>query len=92
MNKECTHNEYYGQFVTDSIIRSVKSFIGEDRIRNSTDPHFNDIPLHLWDRLSDSMKSQLTIFDEYEDGKKYYSLCSGVCTLKQAARMIKESM
>lgn len=51
LNKECTHDEYYRQFVSDGVIDMVGSVIGVDRIKASNDPHFNDIPLREWDKL-----------------------------------------
>lgn len=47
MEGEVNHDDYYGQFVTDGVIR----LLDQDRVKNSTDPHFNDIPLLHWDRL-----------------------------------------
>lgn len=47
-----SHEDYYSQFVTPAILETVAKSIGRDRIKASTDPHFNDIPLHLWDRVS----------------------------------------
>lgn len=40
MRHEFTHNEYYGQFVTELIIEIVGTFIGEVTIKNSNDPLF----------------------------------------------------
>ena len=52
MDKECSHDEYYGQFVTASLCHTVSSAVGEDKIKRSTDPHFNDISLDQWDSLN----------------------------------------
>lgn len=45
-----------------AVRRMVFNFIGMDRIRSSTDPDFNDIPLDKWeciaDLLSDNTKRQ----------------------------------
>ena len=87
MSNKCSHREYYAQFVTPYIKAVVlKRF---PRIAESTDEHFNDTPLAHWDALSNTLKSHLAL-PEYGDGKKYYSLGSAVCILKEAARQIKE--
>jgi len=57
MDKEYTHEEYYGQFVNDAIIKIVGDSIGVDRIKASTDKHLNDIPLKEWDNLVPAMHS-----------------------------------
>ena len=49
LDGECTHREYYGQFVTDRIKQTVARHIGLDKLKESTDEHFNDIPLQRWD-------------------------------------------
>ena len=56
MGNACTHQQYYSQFVTPGVISLVKHQIGVERLLSSTNPNFNDIPMALWDRLSDSTK------------------------------------
>ena len=51
MAKECTHDEYFQQFVDHNVIDYVLRGIGKDAILNSTDEHLNDIPLRKWDAL-----------------------------------------
>lgn len=56
MNGEYTHNQYYGQFVTRALVDAVKSLVGEDKIKNSICPHFNDISYGrrdewVWDNI-----------------------------------------
>ncbi len=84
----CTHREYYGQFVTEEVKREVARSIGIDKLKASRDQHFNDVPLSHWDNLSHSNKSLLSI---PENGTRFYSLCGGVCILKEAARQLVEA-
>ena len=56
MSGEYTHDQYYEQFITQGLINAVKSLVGEDKIKNSTCPHLNDISYTsggawIWDRL-----------------------------------------
>jgi len=95
---ECSHNEYYAQFVTSAVIETVKRHIGEDKIAASTDEYFNDIPLHQWDMLERAMRHTMDekafkalACPEAPSGQIYWSLCDAVCIAKQAARMIKEN-
>ena len=59
MAKECTHDQYYSQFVTPGIIQHVTWAIGKDRICASQDRHFNDIPLKEWDFLDKGIRLNL---------------------------------
>ena len=86
LNGECTHREYYSQFVTPSIIDVVKKYIGVDRINKSTDPHLNDIKLAKWDSLVSYVYAD---FKSYGDSR---TLSGCVCILKEAAKQIKEGL
>ena len=79
LNNECSHHDYYKQFVTKGIIDYVKRAIGKDKILNSKDEHFNDIPLRLWDNLYIPIPNSLD-----------KSLATKVCLAKCAAVIIKE--
>lgn len=83
------HNEYYAQFVNPSITHIVLTGIGKDAILNSTDEHFNDIPLRKWDLLSDRIKYEISSKLLKEAGG-IRSLSTYVCVAKQAARMFKQ--
>ncbi|MDB5716130.1 MAG: hypothetical protein JWO15_3527 [Sphingomonadales bacterium] len=83
------HNKYYGQYVTDLIKQLVSSHIGVDRIRDSIDPAFNDIPLKRWDALV-PLLPRSAVYQLSENGD-FLSLGTGVCILKAAARTIKDS-
>lgn len=48
---ENTHDEYYSQFVNSNVIDAVNLCIGKDKIIDSKDEHFNDIPLKHWDNM-----------------------------------------
>jgi len=84
---ECAHSEYYAQFVTEGLKTRVQNAIGKDRITNSTNPHFNDIPLVQWDNLT-YILGALTNAKMKECGD-YLTLAGGVCILKEAARQVK---
>lgn len=86
MNKLCTHEEYYAQFVNEGTKSLVLRCIGRERIVNSKDEHFNDIPLKLWDNLVPKAPGS----GKFKDAGDYYTLAGGVCMLKEAARQIKE--
>jgi hypothetical protein len=98
MNKEISHQDYYAQFVNDSVLSFVRSSIGKARILKSTDPHMNDIPLQLWYNLSHSIRMMCdkalsvsnasTCSREVKVGGVSLSDC--VCTAKAAAKIIKE--
>lgn len=72
-----------------TVRRLVYNFIGMDRIKASTDLHFNDIPLDKWDciaeLLSDNIKRQFV-----QDYDVHPCLATWVCIMKEAARQMKE--
>ena len=86
INKECKNEQYYGQFVNAGTKARVLSGIGLEALKKSTDPHFNDIPLHKWDRLVPKCPGSAG-FAKVGD---YYTLAGGICLLKEAARQILE--
>lgn len=69
------HRDKFGPLVTDRIKKIVLETFG-DRLFESTDVHFNNIPLKLWDKLAMHISGG--------------SLAEKVCTLKEAARQIIE--
>lgn len=82
-------HQYYGQFVTPYVEGVVLRHIGEDRIRESKDVHFNDIPLKLWDRLVPLVRHGISVRNEEINGTRAVSICECVCTLKTAAHNIR---
>lgn len=88
LDGDCTHEEYYAQFVTTGIIESVKHRIGEQRILASTDEHLNDIPLSMWDDLYPSI--HLTCAAKLKQAGDGLSLAGAVCIAKAAARKIQQ--
>lgn len=89
LNRECSHADYYAQFVGEDIKHSVLHTIGRDKIMASSDPHFNDIPLAFWDSIIGLVPHQIaTKMRELGD---YPTLAGNVCIAKEAARQIKEA-
>jgi hypothetical protein len=71
------HREQYAKLVTPCTKMQVRRLIGSTRIIESSCPTFSDIPLSLWDKAA-----KFTCHSG--------SLASQVCTLKEAARQIRE--
>ena len=97
-NSSELHHAYYSQFVNNSIIGLVKSRIGVDRIKDSKNEWFNDIPLKEWDNLHNSCcammnrkKALQAVPIKDKPGFFNWSLSDSVCTHKAAARIIKET-
>lgn len=89
MNRECSHQEYYGQFVTLNVLRLVENHIGRDRILTSSDPHFNDIPLYQWDKLCSPILSMVGHRIRAVNNQSFVWLADAVCIAKAAAEMIR---
>lgn len=90
MNKECTHQEYYSQYVTAGTELAVKRLIGVERIKESTDDNFNNIPLREWDNLKETIVYHCPggIF-KHLTGEPFYTLSDTVCIAKAAAEIIR---
>ena len=43
LNEECSHHEFYAQFVTERTLSFVRDRIGLVKLRKSSCPHFNDV-------------------------------------------------
>lgn len=90
MAKKCSHDEYYGQF-GKHLISLVSRTIGVDKIKASTDPHFNDIPLQQWDNLAPAVHLTVGRMLSEANGSGGISLADCVCAAKAAAKIIKET-
>jgi hypothetical protein len=82
------HRAYYAQFVTDAIRTMVVDAIGEDRIKASTDPHFNDIPLLRWDGIAMHLPASVGAHLKREGD--WLTADGAVCILKESAQQIRE--
>lgn len=91
LNKTVTHAEYYEQFVSPGLKNLIRLRIGFERIKNSKDPHFNDIPLKEWDNLQCSVRSYAESALRIANGPAAgVSLSDYVCVAKAAAKMIRD--
>jgi len=86
LNNQCSHREYYGQFVTESYKSQIKSYIGLKKLLASEDKNLNDIPLMYWDN------APLTtgVNQKMKDLGDYLTLAGKVCIAKEAAKQIIE--
>lgn len=90
LNGDCSHSDYYSQFVTPSLRESVKNWIGEKDIMNSQNEHFNDIPLARWDGFQQVVASiPFGISAKMKELGDSLTLAGTVCIAKEAARQIK---
>lgn len=87
MAGECTHRQYYAQFVSPYVIAAVSQAIGKRRILQSTNEHFNDIPLREWDCIGKGF----VMAQSFEACGDFATLAGLVCIAKEAAQQIKES-
>lgn len=95
MAHKVTHDEYYGQFVTEPVVKLVKQFIGEERVLQSKDPHFNDIPLQQWDKLAETFRLSFPATMRAiaaTTGWNGTTLAERGCVLKRAAKRIRDGV
>lgn len=79
----CSHSEYYGQLVNESVKDVVRTYWGLERLMKSRDPHFNDLPLDEWDRI---FNYSLTL--DIKELGDHWTIAGRVSLLKTAARQI----
>lgn len=84
LNNECTHSEYYSQFLTPAS-RLSKS-LTELVIASKDNEHFNDIYLGKFDSEAYSLEYDKELFKQAGDSP---TLAGKVCLLKEKARQIK---
>jgi hypothetical protein len=90
-NKECTHREYYAQFVTPRVKRIVKDRFGIDNLVNTPDQeNLNTLNLSIWDGLVPLLWMDFTICSLLKSANEWRTLGSGVCILKEAAKQLIE--
>ena len=101
MDKKCTHQEYFAQFVTNAVRNAVLNGIGRESILESSDEHLNDIPLSHWDALVGypgdnwpgyaNWHCRLPIDRKLiKEAGEWVTASTLVCIAKEAARQIKE--
>jgi hypothetical protein len=94
LNKECTHRQYYAQFVNEGLKNLVNRWFSTEELTKAIkeDEHLNSIPLHRWDACSDSVKnSGFGLSAQLKERGDGLSLAGLVCICKEAARQIIES-
>lgn len=98
IDKECDHRIYWGQFVTEGVKKLVLQHIPKEELMASVDPHFNDIPLQMWDQMHAWVpqhvkraiaESNATMYAPGTQGR-FFSLSDMTCLLKEAAQQIVE--
>lgn len=100
MNKECSHETYYGQFVTESTRAAVWNKFGK-RLLQQDDPHFNGDPTPIWEwdslvsNFNHRRGGMFTIFLPWnkaavERAGEAKTQAALVCVAKEAARQIVE--
>jgi len=89
LDGDCTHREYYAQYVNKKVLSHVKKDIGEDRILTSIDPNFADINLKAWDSVF-FFGLPKYIRNELRNNGDFPTIAGAVCIAKEAARQIQE--
>jgi hypothetical protein len=99
LNKECTHREYWAQFVTPGMKSMVARNFALERLQRSQNEYFNDVTrLDQWDIMRGNTFAMLDLkkwreihYPEYTDPKSIgWSLSDNTCLLKEAARQLVE--
>lgn len=90
LDNECTHEEYYSQFVNQKMLNDVVGFFGESELKKAfeEDKHFNTIRLSAWDSFGefDIRQGQYGIGAKMKEIGDYLTVAGLVCIGKQAAR------
>lgn len=99
MDGEVSHNDYYDQFVTDSLLARVKEFRGIAKtggyrsVKECVDKHFNDIEVRYWEYLtlyiSPAVIRLIAESNASTANVPSISLSDKICVVKAAARQIR---
>lgn len=86
------HRKYYSQFVNKEVLTAVEYTFGAEELilAYAKDAHLNDIPVRKWDNLT-AAYANLVDSDLLKRAGEVWSVSTGVCILKEAARQIAES-
>lgn len=90
LSGDCTHEQYYSQFVNSTILSRVEAYIGKDKIVEAmqTEKGLNSIPLAKWDMAAQNL---FDVSKKLKEAGDYLTLAGGVCIAKAAARQIAKS-
>jgi hypothetical protein len=102
---ECTHGEYYRQFVTNELKQVIRDVIGMHAILGSTNKYFNDISIDKWHglfgiRIRCGVPDPSYLYNRlgkpvldkiHAAGAVNVSIADLVCTAKEAARQLREA-
>lgn len=83
LDAECTHQQYYEQFLSLISVQTVIENIGADRILESTHPHFSDIDLSEWEQIGSWLPAN---FQAAGDTR---TISGDVCLAKAAANLYR---
>ena len=87
MNHECTHQEYYEQFITNSIRRYVERNYTKEYLQNcyATDKNLNNLGagwLKKFDAFTPQIKGEIERINKRINGSPTYCLSYGTCAIK----------
>lgn len=86
LNGDCTHRQYYAQFVSPSTLAYLSQSLGRARLQAALkeDEDLNSIPLATWDSMP------LVLNASMKEAGDSLTAAGKVCILKEAARQIAE--
>jgi hypothetical protein len=85
INGSVTFQQYYGKVIELMQIKFDKSHPLVQKCLNSTDPHYNDTGLQIWDSYAPIYERNLRrVLKSLGD---QWSLAGNVCMLKEAVRL-----
>lgn len=84
-DKLIDHNDYFEQFSSNAVVEHLLRFITKDRILNSKDPHFNDIPLQEWDKCSGLSVNKDNILSCFIPGWRFLAMSNMFTQNKETA-------
>jgi len=87
LNQECTHSEYYGQFVTLAHKETVLNIIGLWPLKK-TAGNMSKIDLSTWDAI----KAPAGTANKMKLAGDYLTLSGQVCIAKETARQVYQQI
>ena len=88
LNGECTHRQYYGQFITIGYVKMIGSVFGYETLKTALEENENlsTIKLERWDSITVPLGTGQLMKEQGD----YLTLSAIVCIAKEGARQFLE--
>ncbi len=90
LNGECTHREFYEQFVNEEIKQAILNRYSIIELKKAYEENnsFNSIRLSSWDGMASFLRYDHELCNKIKEHGDFLTNAGAVCILKEAAKQI----